>query len=44
MQNGAWREGIAKEIDADGALQVETDEGEKIRLYSGEITLRAAEI
>ena len=44
MQNGVWREGTAAEIDADGALQVETDEGEKIRLYSGEITLRAAEI
>jgi BirA family biotin operon repressor/biotin-[acetyl-CoA-carboxylase] ligase len=44
MQNGVWREGAAAEIDADGALQVETDEGEKIRLYSGEITLRTAEI
>jgi biotin-(acetyl-CoA carboxylase) ligase len=44
MQNEAWREGTAAEIDADGALQVETGEGEKIRLCSGEITLRTAEI
>lgn len=44
IQNGAWREGIAKEIDAAGALRVETDDGEQFRLYSGEITLRTAEL
>lgn len=40
LKDGIASEGIATEIDDDGALCVELDNGEKVTLSGGEITLR----
>ena len=39
QKNGIWTDGIAAEIDDNGALIVETEAG-RVLLYTGEISLR----
>jgi BirA family biotin operon repressor/biotin-[acetyl-CoA-carboxylase] ligase len=40
--DGRWCTGIARGIDGEGMLQVETPQGETISLVSGEVTVRQA--
>ena len=39
----AWHSGVAREIDRDGALIAEDEDGRTVRLCTGEITLRLSE-
>lgn len=40
VSNGTSREGFAESIDADGALLIRAENGELIRLHTGEISLK----